>query len=293
MKSFSILAAACALLAHSAHRHLDRIELPVPSTPHETFASPEALRWMSLGYPTLVADYYWLRALSTFGDDSLHTLNYPNLKELVERVVALDPDFAGAYIFAGTALTLPGMDPEPALRILAQGTERRPDEWRIPFLLGFNAYYFADDFATAADALAIAAKHPDAPAHTGLLSSLLSAEMGEPEVGLGLIEVLLAQTHDEKTREMYLERQKQLVLELHLNQLDAAIRRYHEERGRAPDKLDELVTAGLIEQLPQEPFDGEYYLGPDGNVRTTSPVDRLRLDPKLRNPHLQDRGGAP
>ena len=95
-------------------------------------------------------------------------------------MLALDPYFKTAYIFAGTALTVQRMDPAKANALLEQGMTYRPDVWQIPFYLGFNRYYFQQDYAGAAEALAVASKYSEAPAITAQLATRVAAHPGRP-----------------------------------------------------------------------------------------------------------------
>jgi hypothetical protein len=277
--SLLLLAVAVAI---GAAAQLDQVRLPMPSTVTETLPSLRALEALSLGYRSLAADYYWLRAISHFGDKRMNDFNYPNLAALMQRVLGLDPYFAAAYHFAGTALTLKGMDPGPSIELLEQGLKARPDDWQIPFLLGFNAYYFRGDLLTGARALAVAAKNPKAPPIAGVLATRLAAEAQAPEIGLTLIESILPTIKDDKLRAEYESRRQLLELETHLKYLNQAAVRYELANGRTPARLEDLLAPGLLTSLPSEPLGGHYYVDAEGRVRTTNDSKRLRLSPTTR-----------
>lgn len=281
-----VLVGLSAASCHLAHLRLQGTPLPQSSEVKETLPSADALRLISLGYPQLTADYYWLRAISHFGDGRMHKAHYPNLEPLLRRVVALDPYFASAYIFAGTVLTLKGMDSNAAMELLEQGEHRRPDVWRIPWLAGFNAYYVLNDYAHAAQALGRAARYPGVPPFVGALATRLSAEAGEPEVGLQLVDAMLATVHEPSLVEQYQARRRLLELELHLKWLNIASQRYHARLGRWPTTLEELTQVGL-RTLPTEPLGGSYRVNPEtGAITSTHEAERLRLRPDAKGlPH--------
>lgn len=265
------------LATHAAHRAVDAVELPVSKDLMETLPSKEALGFMSMGYTNLVADYYWLRAVSNFGSKRMHRHGFPNLPGLIERALNLDPYFAAAYFFAGTALTVQGQDYRAALRLLEQGTEMRPDDWRMPFLLGFNRYYFERDYAGAALAMARAAKIPGAPPVAGPLAIRLAAEAGDPESGLQMIDSLMRGVTDPKLLATYEERRVLVELELQLKWLRQAVERFRQSSGHAPKDMQALVAAGVLREIPTDPLGGRYYIDEEGNVQTTSEDKRLRL----------------
>ncbi len=282
MKRFGPILILAALATHLLHRSVDAIEVPLRDDPRETLPSVESLELLSLGYGELLADYYWLRALSHYGDKRMHPFNYPNMAPLLRRVLTLDPYFATGYVFAGTALTTNEMDPTPAVELLRQGMIYRPDYWRIPFLFGFNSYYFFGDYRTASEALAVAAKLDGAPEYTGLLATRLAAEAGEPQIGIQLIEALLEDTGDPNLVAELLERRDLLILEVQLDQLDDALADYQRHAGEQATDFLQLVEAGLLEALPTDPLGGAYFIGPDGRSATPNEDQRLRLSPLVK-----------
>lgn len=251
-------------------------------------ASPAALRLMALGYRQLAADLFWLRAISHFGDRQAHAQNYPQLGPLLTAVVGLDPDFLAAYIFAGSSLTLAHMDHALAMRLLAQGVAQRPEIWRLPFLLGFNAYYLVGDDGLAAQALSQAARLPEAPEYVGALATRLAAHAGTPEVGLDLVAYMLATTQDPQLQAMYLERQQLLRLEVDLRALQGATAAFQRTHGRPPTHLDQLVEVGLLAAIPEDPLGGAFGLTHDGIVTTRHEQARLRLNADARLPGLNN-----
>ena len=285
------LGIALAGLCHGVHLQLmdSHSALAQRKDSHEVLPTAGALRLMSLGYRNWVADYYWLRAVSHFGDSRMHRELYPNLGPLLSRTVALDPLFAGAYVFAGQALTFNGMDYSVPMALLKQGFAARPDDWRIAFFLGFNAYYLMQDYPLATRALSAAAASPQAPPFVAPLAARLSAEAGTPELGITLMDTLLAGTQDPKLHAMYQQRRTLLVLEQQLRDLQRAVNTFSEKNGHAPESLQTLVQANLVDTVPEDPLGGQYRLT-GGKVETQHQALRLRLQPSavLKQKHASD-----
>lgn len=250
--------------------------LKTPKRLEETLPSPRALDVLALSYRSLVADYYWLKSLSQFGDKRMERGNYPNLIALMRRVVHLDPKFKDAYHFAGTALTVQQLDPKPSIEILERGKRELPNDWRVAFLLGFNRYYFEHDYLGGAQALADAAKLPGAPSYTGALATRLTAEANAPEVGLAMLNTLEQGVTDETLKATYAERRKLLTLELQLKVMNEAVRTFQARHNAPPASLQALVAEQLIPFVPEEPLGGSFYLA-EGVVKTTNDEARLRL----------------
>lgn len=273
---------------HALHRALDGVKLPEPDELSETLPTIATLKAISLGYDSVVADYYWMRALEFFGTGKYNAVGYPLLEPLLKRSLALDPYFKSAYTFAGTALTLPKMDPAKSNALLEQGLKYRPDVWQIPFYLGFNRYYFQQDYAGAAEALGIAAKFADAPPLTTQLATRLAAQAGKPEYGIQLIDQILEGVNDEQTRASYLERRKALQLDVELNFLNRQVQRYRDDFKREPTSINDFVTAHYLSEPPHDPYDKPYRIESDGFVHSDSEHSRLRLKPRAAGSIFSD-----
>lgn len=276
------LALALLVLSFQLHIGWETIKAPKPKNMQEALPSLGVLKAVSLGYDSLIADYYWLRSLSYFGAIESHAAKYIDLPALLERVVGLDPYFTTAYEFAGTALTVENVDPTESIRLLEQGTQYRPEVWTLGFYLGFNRYYFLHDFAHAATDLARTSLLPDAPEWLAPLAARVASHAGEPEVGLDLVRSLMRQVEDETMLETFRERQEQLEMEVMLKHLNGLARAYAEKFQTLPTDLSQLVTAGLIAQIPRSPTGADFYVE-EGEVRTTG--ERLRIPDLI----LEDR----
>ncbi len=268
----------CGFIVSQAHARLDASPRKDTSFDKEVMPSTEASKLISLGYENVVADYYWLRAISHFGDRRMHAHEYPNLLGLLELVLALDPKFSAGYFFAGSVLNTSGDHLEDAMRLLKQGLVERPDNWRINYILGFNYYMYYRDFEKAAKLFAEAARHSEAPPVLGKLAVKLAAESQSPEIGIAMIDTILDDIQDESLREVYIERRKLLMLEQELISFQRIIDQYTKNFGKPPTTLQDLVQTGLLRQLPQnDPVGGTYFISDTGQAATTSEDKRLRL----------------
>ncbi len=259
------------------HARLDEIQLLEPDVELETLPSIASLKLVSLGYDSLVADYYWMRSLEHFGTASYHNRAYPLLEPLLRRALSLDPYFKSAYLFAGQALTLRGMDTRKADALLEQGLTYRPDVWQIAYYLGFNLYYFEGNYGRAAEVLTLASQHPEAPPLTAQLATRIAARAGQPQIGIQLIDSILERTRDEQLRATYIERKKALRLEVELQYLSKLVQRYKDEQGHPPKQITDLVRGGYLTEPPSDPFGKPYRLEQNGAPISDSDNMRLRL----------------
>ena len=130
-------------------------------------------------------------------------------------------------------------------------------DWRLPFLVGFNYFYFLKDKVKGAKYLKIASQMEGAPPYLKLLVPRLYAESGR--VGLAI-----AVTYEElkKAKEDVVRRElkRRLRALLAIKELDRALEVYRKRFGRCPSDLQELVNSGVIRTLPKDPYGGKFYI---------------------------------
>lgn len=238
----------------------------------------EYLRVMVLGYRELVADLIWLKVVQQLGDREQTVEGYRAAARAVDVLTDLDPKFAFAYQATGAILTVWAKLPQESVALLAKGMAENPDVWQLPFYLGYNYYFELHDPARAALYFRKAALLPGAPAYLPKLAARMTVEAGEPAAAIEFLRRLLQQTQDERLKEGLMERLREVVAERDIRLLERAVRDYRDRRGAMPERLDDLVSAGLLRRLPTEPWGGEYRLNrADGSVQSSGLGRRLRV----------------
>lgn len=242
---------------------------------HKELAPPlpaAALKLLSLEYHDLVADLLFSRTMSFHGgklnrrepiDEDTNRAIYRRL----DTASALDPLFVDPYYFGQSVLAWGAGMPREANHLLDRGRRSRTDDWVMPFFMGFNAFYFLGDNATAAEYLMEASRRPGASPALGLLAARLGAKGGDTVVSVAFLDQLAARTEDRATREGIQQRADALR---GIAILEQAIARYRDMFGATPSDLRALVERGVLPSLPSDPYSGAYYLRPDGRVWTTS-----------------------
>jgi hypothetical protein len=260
---------------------------------------PEAMRFdippipadigrpFSFGLRSVVADLMYLQAIQVHGGQrnartaDAGAADDRAINRLLTYATDIDPKFAGAYRFAGNAMPRHTTDGKAtnvlqARAILKKGVVERPDDWRIPFALGFIESYYLGEFAEAAHHLALAARAPGSPAYVAFLATRAAAEGGDLDFGFQLANAMAAQATEESTQKEWQKRLLDLRMERDLRLLDAALLRYHERTGHPAASLTELVRAGELPGIPPEPHGGRYQLDGNGAPRSTA-GERLRI----------------
>jgi hypothetical protein len=162
--------------------------------------------------------------------------------------------------------------------LLEKGFKENPTVWNLPFLLGYNYYFVLGDAAKGADYIERAARTSGAPDFLPGLATRMHAEAGNPEVALKFLEALWKENPDLVVREKLETRAKEVMIERDLRILEQAIGLYQKQYRAYPKTLTELVSAGYLTQIPEEPFGGSYLMDSQtGQVTSSTHPTRLKV----------------
>jgi len=237
----------------------------------------EYLKPALLGYHHLGADILWLRLIQVIGKKRNSADEYEWMYHALDVLTTLDPQYAYAYYAGGIILGDLANRPDLSTRLLEKGVSANPDVWNIPFLLGYNYYFLLGDPAKGAEYIMKAARLPDGPSYLPGLATRMAAEAGNPDTALAFLEARLTDTHDPEMREGLAYRMKEVIIERDLLILESAVEAYRTQNRALPATLTDLVVAGALSILPQEPFGGDYRLDPKtGAVSSSTHPERLR-----------------
>jgi tetratricopeptide (TPR) repeat protein len=245
----------------------------------------EYLKPALLGYHHLGADILWLRLVQVVGKKRNSADEYEWIYHALDVLTTLDPQYAYAYYAGGIILGDLANRPDLSNRLLEKGVKANPDVWNIPFLLGYNYYFLLGDPAKGAEYIMEAARRPDGPFYLPGLAIRMAAEAGSPDTALAFLEARLADTQDPEMREALAYRMKEVIIERDIRILESAVEAYRMQHRVLPATLTDLVVAGILSMLPQEPFEGEYRLDTkSGSVSSSTHPERLRTFFKRKNP---------
>lgn len=238
------------------------------------------LKVMSLEFKGLTSDIMFLRAIVFFGG-LLERGNIQETKKWEWRWIHdtlnastdLDPYFYDPYYFGEAQLTWgPNMIREVNV-MLDKGIRHREWDWMLPFFVGFNHFYFLQENDKASDYLMEASKRPGASSQLASLAIRLAYKGRRTENAIVFIEQMLKEEKNESVRkdfETRLEALKGILL------LERAVGVYKDKFGIALFSLKDLITAGIIAQLPEDPYGGEFYIDREGNIKTTSDLRPMK-----------------
>jgi tetratricopeptide (TPR) repeat protein len=210
---------------------------------------------------------------------------YEWMYHALDVITTLDPQYAYVYYAGGVILGDLANRTDLSNRLLEKGVDANPDVWNIPFLLGYNYYFLLNDPTKGAKYIMRAASLPDGPSYLPGLATRMAAEAGSPDTALAFLEARLRETHDPEMREILATRMKEVIIERDLRLLENAVEAYQAQHRASPATLTDLVAAGALSGLPQEPFGGDYQLDREtGSVSSSTHPERLRTFFKRKQP---------
>jgi hypothetical protein len=251
----------CAIVSSQVGYDVVKVSLP-PGT--ASSVSPEFVRLVDMGFHGAAASFLWIptmpEVLGIYFEGStqyLADLDYVN---------SVDPKLSYPYAFS--VLTLPALVRLPnrdavASAIGARGLANADPDWRLPYYLAAHYYLDLNDMAAAAQYYDLVARTPGIPAYAARFALNFDAM---PDTR-AKAEALWASIYETTNDEVLKQRAAEYVARLEMfDALEAAARAYKLKYGAFPATLEDLVSKGILAQLPQDPFGFTFQIESDGTV---------------------------
>ncbi len=227
--------------------HLDR----VPDIYY--LPSGAILKFAALDYEELLADLVWVKSVLYFAEQLVDKGDYRHLESILNTVIDLDPRFAEAYIWAGSAFIYNGrLITTESIRksnaILKRGWDFYQESlikwkvpsnfWRVPFMIGFNYEVELRERGKGLDYLREAARFDNVPKHIRTWAATMYRRRGKEAEALDVL-------YDQLTLEALYGHLKLVYSEQQREEILARIKRIY--------ALDEQrrFDAKTIEELQQ------------------------------------------
>ncbi|MCP3143991.1 tetratricopeptide repeat protein [Pyxidicoccus xibeiensis] len=239
----------------------------------------EVVRAVGAPIHHLVTDYFWIQTIQAVGKANTRH-EYRDIYAYADLVTELDPKFRQVYLFAGIAIPFHArggkwFNTEESTQLLEKGLRNFPDHVYLRIMLAYNLSTFHRQYERAAKIIEEAAKLPDAPEYLAGLATRLHAQAGNFDAGLDFARSLAQSSDEPETRELFERRVKELELERELSRVDAAVQAYRQREGRLPSGLPDLVRAGDLPRVPEDPLGGVIQLDEEGRSHSTAQEKRL------------------
>ncbi len=235
----------------------------------QPYDPPAPLLWMqagpaieraALGYKSLLADMYWIRAVVYYGRQHLSSAsdkNYDQLFPLLNLVTTLDPRFTVAYRFGAVFLSEqypagPGR-PDLAVQLLQRGLQHDPARWEYPHDIGFVYFWNYRDYAAAAEWFDKASRVPGAPVWLRATAATTLAAGGDRESSRQLWRQFAETAEVSSLRDTAKLRIAQLDALDAIDALNTIVWRYEAREGHFPQDWKELQMARVLRGAPADP----------------------------------------
>lgn len=191
---------------------------------------------------------------------------YYNMYKTIEAAIRLDPYNMDAYYFAQAAFTWDIGRIKEVNALLLHGMKYRDWDYQLPFYAGFNAAYFLKDYKEGARLMRLAAERSDNILLTNLAARYFH-QARQTDLGIAFLELVMKKTRDQNLLDVYRIR----LAALHAARvIEVAVADYLEQTGHPPETLAVLLSTGLLDRIPEDPYGGTFYLEADGSVKSTS-----------------------
>ena len=230
----------------------------VPGSSIIYIPSGKALKYVTFGYHSLMADLVYLWAIQYFSDQEIWE-RFDYLDHIFSIIAELDPQYLDPYEIGALIAIYDAKDFDLAFTILDRGMEKNPTQWILPLQAGHFAQMFAKNFEVAQKYYKMVMEIEGAPAIAQRLYANAAFRISDYKTAWqNWLEVYESATDPRviKIASNHLYRTKAAM---DFETLKRAIELYKNRHGRAPKELEQLVTDGFITAVPKD-LDGEDYI---------------------------------
>ena len=209
---------------------------------------------MSGNFRPLVAQMFLIRGIMSIAEKDPQSFDY--ILDNLRLSAQLDAKLTYAYIVGGIIAPRGSQELRRATIFMKQGMENAPDDWRLPFWIGFNYLQLGDNLK-AAEYYRQASALPGAPNYVKSMAARYYYEADKSNIGLVYLESIrnsVKDTHTLQNIDLKINWLQNIVF------LEEKTKAFHEAFGRWPNDLDEVAKSGLIDKIPQDPFGKGYEL---------------------------------
>jgi len=217
------------------------------------FNLPEHVtRVLALEFKGLMADYAVMEAGSIVGKkEKLTDAEWKAVERVLGHAISLDPYFQQTYMLLQGTVPWHTDDHEMTIDLLEKSRDHRFWDWIPGFFIGFDYFYFLKDNLKASEALMAASSVKDAPPALATFGARLAQEVGKNDTAIAFLRMMLEKEKDQEKRDMLQER---LDAHLAVAVLENGLAVFHAKYGKNPERLDILVSSGVLPRLPENPY---------------------------------------
>jgi len=164
--------------------------------------SGKLVEQVTLGYNQLASDMIWFQSVQYYGGyrKGHHDLAY--FEGLINIVTDLDPHFVFPYVFGAVVMTEDMDRLDRGVALLKKGMVHNPQEWVLPFEIGFLTFLAGGDRRAAGQYFELAGRLPGGGDRARRFAAFMYSKAGHAETSIRMWEELLETTEEPFMREL-------------------------------------------------------------------------------------------
>jgi len=230
----------------------------VPGSSIIYIPSGKALKYVTFGYNSLLADLVYLWAIQYFSDQTIWE-RFDYLDHIFSIIADLDPNYLDPYEIGALIAVYDAKDLDLAFTILDRGIEKNPKQWIMPLQAGHFAQMFAKNFEVAQKYYKMAMEIEGAPSIAQRLYANAAFRISDYRTAWKTWLEIYESATDPRVKKIASNHLYRTKAAIDFETLQSAIETYKNKYGRPPKELRQLVNEGLIKAIPND-LDGEDYL---------------------------------
>ena len=232
------------------------------------------------GMDSVVADLLWLQCIQYTAEQFKGDHKYVWLNHMADTITRLDPYFVDVYRYGGIFMASLKADSDASLDLMKRGMVYNPGAWSLPYEIAMvyllNRKDSPDSPAQAARFLHMAVATETAPPFVLELAANIAKQHDLDAFERAMWEDMARNSGEKMLRELAQQKLQELAIEDVCTQLSQAVEFYEERHHRLPESLQDLVAGGIVENLPEDPLGGRYFLAGREVLNTTLQDDKLK-----------------
>jgi hypothetical protein len=235
------------------------------------------------GMDSVVADLLWLQCIQYTAKEFRGDNKYIWLNHMTDTITRLDPYFVDVYRYGGIFMASLKADSDGSVNLMQRGMIHNPDAWVLPYEIAMvyllNRKDNPDSPARAAQYLHLAVATDTAPEFVVELASNIAKQHDLDAFERAMWEDMAKNSGEKMMRQLAQRKLQELAIADICKQLTKAVEFYVKRHNRQPENMEDLVFGGIINEVPEDPLGGQYFIA-DGEVFNTTLLDE-RLERRL------------
>ena len=234
------------------------------------------------GMSSVVADLLWLQCIQYTAEQFRGDFKFVWLDHMLKTITRLDPYFTDVYQWGGVLLAMLKHDDDASINLLKSGIPYNPTSWQLPFEIARTYVLNRRDEVNGARYMAMAAATGNPPQFVVDWAKNLQKRHNMYDVERGMWLDIIEHSGDESMRSTAQRRLTEVDLRQLCDALTEAVKGYASQTGTMPSSLQQVVDAGAVDKLPEDPLGGTFLVTQKGEVLSTSVLEtekeaRVRL----------------